>query len=160
MISNEINCRSHHPPISLMLCHRYEWEIYIYINLLPKSLYLLLIHLLLIYSLLIYFYLFLLLLSVQTRGYLDIRDTVQCVEIAIAKPANVGEFRVFNQFTEQFSVRDLAKLVTAAGAKLGLQVTATNVPNPRVEVGRQTQTTNSGREMQEWEWGCYVLVSR
>ena len=88
-------------------------------------------------------------MSVQTRGYLDIRDTVQCVEIAIAQPANVGEFRVFNQFTEQFSVRDLAKLVTAAGAKVGLEVTATNVPNPRVEVGLQTHTRNSGCKMQE-----------
>lgn len=69
----------------------------------------------------------------QTRGYLDIRDTVQCIELAIANPAKLGEFRVFNQFTEQFSVNDLAKLVTKAGAKLGLEVKATNVPNPRVE---------------------------
>ncbi|RLM99119.1 hypothetical protein C2845_PM06G23140 [Panicum miliaceum] len=69
----------------------------------------------------------------QTRGYLDIRDTVQCVELAIANPAKPGEFRVFNQFTEQFSVNDLAKLVTAAGAKLGLDVQTKSVPNPRVE---------------------------
>lgn len=69
----------------------------------------------------------------QTRGYLDIRDTVQCVELAIANPAQPGEFRVFNQFTEQFSVRELAALVTKAGAKLGLNVETTSVPNPRVE---------------------------
>ncbi|XP_078438025.1 sulfoquinovosyldiacylglycerol 1 [Wolffia australiana] len=69
----------------------------------------------------------------QTRGYLDIRDTVQCVELAIANPAKPGEFRVFNQFTEQFSVNDLARLVTSAGAKLGLEVQAISVPNPRVE---------------------------
>ncbi|XP_020182991.1 UDP-sulfoquinovose synthase, chloroplastic [Aegilops tauschii subsp. strangulata] len=69
----------------------------------------------------------------QTRGYLDIRDTVQCVELAIANPAKPGEFRVFNQFTEQFSVNELAKLVTAAGAKLGLDVQTKSVPNPRVE---------------------------
>uniref|UniRef100_A0A0D9WG15 NAD-dependent epimerase/dehydratase domain-containing protein n=1 Tax=Leersia perrieri TaxID=77586 RepID=A0A0D9WG15_9ORYZ len=69
----------------------------------------------------------------QTRGYLDIRDTVQCVELAIANPAKPGEFRVFNQFTEQFSVNELAKLVTAAGAKLGLEVQTKSVPNPRVE---------------------------
>lgn len=69
----------------------------------------------------------------QTRGYLDIRDTVQCVEIAIANPANPGEFRVFNQFTEQFSVNDLAKTVIKAGEKLGLEVRTINVPNPRVE---------------------------
>ncbi|KAJ8635269.1 hypothetical protein MRB53_009536 [Persea americana] len=69
----------------------------------------------------------------QTRGYLDIRDTVQCVELAIANPARPGEFRVFNQFTEQFSVNDLARLVTNAGEKLGLDVRAISVPNPRVE---------------------------
>lgn len=69
----------------------------------------------------------------QTRGYLDIRDTVQCVELAIANPANPGEFRVFNQFTEQFSVNQLAALITKAGAKVGLDVQTINVPNPRVE---------------------------
>lgn len=69
----------------------------------------------------------------QTRGYLDIRDTVQCVELAIANPAQRGEFRVFNQFTEQFSVRDLTALVTKAGEKLGLKVETISVPNPRVE---------------------------
>ncbi|KAG6608375.1 UDP-sulfoquinovose synthase, chloroplastic, partial [Cucurbita argyrosperma subsp. sororia] len=69
----------------------------------------------------------------QTRGYLDIRDTVQCVELAIANPANPGEFRVFNQFTEQFSVNELAALVTKAGQKLGLDVQTISVPNPRVE---------------------------
>ncbi|KAI3968239.1 hypothetical protein MKX01_018542 [Papaver californicum] len=69
----------------------------------------------------------------QTRGYLDIRDTVQCVELAIANPAEPGEFRVFNQFTEQFSVNDLAALVTKAGEKIGLDVSTLSVPNPRVE---------------------------
>ncbi|XP_065849083.1 UDP-sulfoquinovose synthase, chloroplastic [Euphorbia lathyris] len=69
----------------------------------------------------------------QTRGYLDIRDTVQCVELAIAYPANPGEFRVFNQFTEQFSVNELASLVTRAGEKLGIDVKTISVPNPRVE---------------------------
>jgi UDP-sulfoquinovose synthase len=69
----------------------------------------------------------------QTRGYLDIRDTVQCVELAIANPAQRGEFRVFNQFTEQFSVNELAALVTKAGAKLGIEVKTISVPNPRVE---------------------------
>ncbi|CAI9093703.1 OLC1v1029262C1 [Oldenlandia corymbosa var. corymbosa] len=69
----------------------------------------------------------------QTRGYLDIRDTVQCVELAIANPAQRGEFRVFNQFTEQFSVNELAALVTKAGEKLGIEVKTISVPNPRVE---------------------------
>jgi UDP-sulfoquinovose synthase len=49
-------------------------------------------------------------------------------------PAASGEFRVFNQFTEQFSVNDLANLVRDAGKKLGLEVTTRHVPNPRVEL--------------------------
>ncbi|PON56369.1 NAD(P)-binding domain containing protein [Parasponia andersonii] len=69
----------------------------------------------------------------QTRGYLDIRDTVQCVELAIANPGRRGEFRVFNQFTEQFSVNELAALVMKAGNNLGLDVQTISVPNPRVE---------------------------
>ncbi|MBE9189927.1 NAD-dependent epimerase/dehydratase family protein [Gloeocapsopsis crepidinum LEGE 06123] len=69
----------------------------------------------------------------QTRGFLDIRDTVRCVEIAIANPAEAGEFRVFNQFTEQFSVGDLALMVKKAGQSLGLSVDINNIDNPRIE---------------------------
>ena len=69
----------------------------------------------------------------QTRGFLDIRDTVRCIEIACLNPADPGEFRVFNQFTEQFSVLDLACLVQAAGKKLGLTVEINHLPDPRVE---------------------------
>src|SRR5262245_293081 len=50
----------------------------------------------------------------QTRGFLDIRDTVRCIEIACHNPAAKGECRVYNQFTEQFSIMDLARLVEAA----------------------------------------------
>ncbi|MBW4540255.1 MAG: NAD-dependent epimerase/dehydratase family protein [Myxacorys chilensis ATA2-1-KO14] len=69
----------------------------------------------------------------QTRGLLDIRDTVRCVELAIATPANPGEFRVFNQFTEMFSVGDLANMVQKAGSALGVKVDVQNVDNPRIE---------------------------
>ncbi|BAY77015.1 UDP-sulfoquinovose synthase [Nostoc linckia NIES-25] len=69
----------------------------------------------------------------QTRGFLDIRDTVRCVELAIANPAQAGEFRVFNQFTEQFSVGDLALMVKKAGNATGLNVEINNLDNPRVE---------------------------
>ncbi len=69
----------------------------------------------------------------QTRGFLDIRDTVRCVELAIANPAAAGEFRVFNQFTEQFSVGDLALMVKKAGNALGLSVEINHLENPRVE---------------------------
>ena len=69
----------------------------------------------------------------QTRGFLDIRDTVRCVEIACLNPAAPGECRVFNQMTEQFSVLQLAEMVQSAGAKLGLEVKITRLPDPRVE---------------------------
>jgi UDP-sulfoquinovose synthase len=69
----------------------------------------------------------------QTRGFLDIRDTVRCVEIACLNPAAPGECRVFNQFTEQFSVLELARMVQTAGKKLGLTVEVDHIPDPRVE---------------------------
>jgi UDP-sulfoquinovose synthase len=69
----------------------------------------------------------------QTRGYLDIRDTVRCIELACLNPAVAGEFRVFNQFTEQFTVLELAHMVQAAGRKLGLNVRIDHIPDPRVE---------------------------
>ena len=69
----------------------------------------------------------------QTRGFLDIRDTVRCIEIACLNPANPGECRVFNQFTEQFSVLELAEMVQAAAWKLGMRVNVEHHPTPRVE---------------------------
>jgi UDP-sulfoquinovose synthase len=70
----------------------------------------------------------------QTRGFLDIRDTVRCVELAIATPAEPGKFRVFNQFTELFGIGDLAMMVKKAGSTLGLNVEVTHLANPRVEL--------------------------
>ena len=70
----------------------------------------------------------------QTRGFLNIRDTLRCVELAVENPADRGEFRVFNQFTEQFSVGELAELVKAAGEHLGHSVEVQHVENPRVEL--------------------------
>jgi UDP-sulfoquinovose synthase len=69
----------------------------------------------------------------QTRGFLDIRDTVRCIEIACLNPANQGEFRVFNQFTEQFTVLQLAELVQTVGSEMGLKVEIEHLPDPRVE---------------------------
>ena len=69
----------------------------------------------------------------QTRGYLDIRDTVRCIEIACLNPAEKGDLRVFNQFTEQFSVMQLAELVQKAGKEAGLDVEIRPIENPRVE---------------------------
>ncbi|MFN5836040.1 MAG: NAD-dependent epimerase/dehydratase family protein [Pseudanabaena sp.] len=70
----------------------------------------------------------------QTRGFLDIRDTVRCIELAIANPAETGKMRVFNQFTELFSILDLALMVQKAGQTLGIKVEVQNIENPRVEL--------------------------
>ena len=66
----------------------------------------------------------------QTRGMLDIRDTLACVELACTNPAKAGEFRVFNQFTESFSVGQLAQMVvdTYPG-----RVAVEHLDDPRVE---------------------------
>jgi UDP-sulfoquinovose synthase len=66
----------------------------------------------------------------QTRGMLNLIDTVECIRLAAEHPADPGEFRVFNQFTEQMSVNDVATRV--AGAFSG-PCTIEQVPNPRVE---------------------------
>jgi UDP-sulfoquinovose synthase len=70
----------------------------------------------------------------QTRGYLNIRDTIQCVGLAVANPAERGELRVYNQFTEQFSVMELAERVRDAASGLGREVVIEHVPNPRKEM--------------------------
>ncbi len=69
----------------------------------------------------------------QTRGYLNIKDTLNCVRLSIENPAQKGELRIFNQFTETFSVNELAQKVTAAGKKLGLSVKTEHIENPRIE---------------------------
>jgi UDP-sulfoquinovose synthase len=69
----------------------------------------------------------------QTRGYLNIKDTLNCVRLSVENPAEPGELRIFNQFTETFSVNDLADKVEAAGTGLGLSVEIQHVDNPRIE---------------------------
>jgi UDP-sulfoquinovose synthase len=70
----------------------------------------------------------------QVRGYLNIRDTLQCVELAVNNPVEAGDFRVLNQFTETFSVNDLAAHVKKVGDEMGLGVTVKSVENPRREL--------------------------
>ncbi len=70
----------------------------------------------------------------QTRGFLNVRDTLRCVELAVLNPAASGEFRVFNQFTEQFSVMDLAERVRRAARSRGLRISIDHIANPRVEL--------------------------
>lgn len=69
----------------------------------------------------------------QTRGYLNIRDTLQCIRLAAEKPAAKGELRVFNQFTERFTVNELAERVKRVGDAMGLGVRIEPIANPRKE---------------------------
>ena len=70
----------------------------------------------------------------QVRGYLNLKDTLQCVELAANNPPGKGELRIFNQFTETFSVNELADAVKVAGAEVGLDVAVKSIPNPRKEL--------------------------
>jgi UDP-sulfoquinovose synthase len=69
----------------------------------------------------------------QIRGYLNLNDTLQCVELAMKKPAEKGELRILNQFTETFSVNELADKVQKVGDRLGLHVQIEPIDNPRKE---------------------------
>lgn len=69
----------------------------------------------------------------QTRGYLNIKDTLQCVRLSVENPANRGQLRIFNQFTETFSVTELAEMVQLAARQVGIDVGIQNVDNPREE---------------------------
>ena len=68
----------------------------------------------------------------QTRGMIDIRDTAECIRLAVENPAERGEFRVFNQITEWMSVAEIAKTIANLSPR---PVEVENVANPRVEEG-------------------------
>lgn len=69
----------------------------------------------------------------QTRGYLNIKDTMQCVYLAATNPVKQGELKIYNQVTETFSVNDLAGKVQEAGKRLGYSVQINSIQNPRKE---------------------------
>jgi UDP-sulfoquinovose synthase len=69
----------------------------------------------------------------QRRGFLSLRDSVQCLEVTLAHPAAAGEYRVFNQFEETYSVVELAERVQRVGDALGLRVEIRRTENPRIE---------------------------
>jgi UDP-sulfoquinovose synthase len=70
----------------------------------------------------------------QTRGYLDIRDTLQCVRLSLENPPDAGELRIFNQFVETFTVNELAEKVRRVGDKFDLNVQIKSIENPRKEL--------------------------
>jgi len=70
----------------------------------------------------------------QTRGYLNLKDTLQCVDLAMNKPVEHGKLRILNQFTEQFTVNELADKVHRVGNAMGLNVQIKSIENPRKEL--------------------------
>ena len=69
----------------------------------------------------------------QVRGFLNIKDTLQCIELALRTPASRGELRILNQFTELYNVQQLAERVQRVGNAMGLAVRVAHLPNPRKE---------------------------
>jgi len=69
----------------------------------------------------------------QKRGFLPLRDSMQCLTIAINNPPEKGQYRVFNQFEEVYSVTELAEKVKRVGNEIGLNVQISNIENPRIE---------------------------
>ena len=70
----------------------------------------------------------------QTRGYLNLQDTLQCVELAMNNPPDKGKLQILNQFTELFSVNELAEKIQRVGNDNGLNVEVSHIKNPRKEL--------------------------
>lgn len=69
----------------------------------------------------------------QTRGYLNLSDTLQCIELALNSIPERSQLRILNQFTEQFSVNELAEKIKSAAKNFGLKVDIQRLENPRLE---------------------------
>jgi len=69
----------------------------------------------------------------QTRGYLNLIDTLQCVDLVLQNPAASGELRILNQFTEPLTVNEIAERVQNAGRSVDLDVRIEALANPRKE---------------------------
>lgn len=69
----------------------------------------------------------------QTRGYIALQDSIQCMTIALDNPPDEGEYRVFNQFDECYSVNELAEHVVKVAGEEGIEAKIWPIENPRVE---------------------------
>jgi UDP-sulfoquinovose synthase len=69
----------------------------------------------------------------QQRGFLPLKDSIQCLTLAIENAPDKGEYRVFNQFEEVYTIKDLATLVWSVAQEMGYDSLITNIPNPRTE---------------------------
>lgn len=71
----------------------------------------------------------------QRRAFIALRETLRAMEMALERPPERGEYRVINQFTQVFSLVELAELVQVAAADLGLKSRVISLRNPRREAG-------------------------
>jgi UDP-sulfoquinovose synthase len=69
----------------------------------------------------------------QRRGFINIKDTLQCIRLVLENPPAEGELKICNQFVDVFSISELAELVAAAASKLGIVVKPQHLANPRLE---------------------------
>tara|TARA_Y100000768_G_scaffold83130_1_gene59285 strand:- start:464 stop:994 length:531 start_codon:yes stop_codon:yes gene_type:complete len=69
----------------------------------------------------------------QIRGYINVIDTIKCIKIALENIPQKGELKIYNQFTEQFSVLELAKLVKNSLKHINVEVEVKKITNPRIE---------------------------
>lgn len=69
----------------------------------------------------------------QMRGYITLRDAMQCITRLIAAPPDPGQYDVVNQVTDVFSVLQIAQMVATIGREFGLDVEVQRIENPRVE---------------------------
>lgn len=67
------------------------------------------------------------------RAFLPLRDSMRCLCLAVENPPVAGEYRVFNQFAESYTIHELAYLVQAVWRELGADVAVKHYENPRVE---------------------------
>jgi len=70
----------------------------------------------------------------QRRGFLPLRDSMQCLTLAIENPPEAGEYRVFNQFEEAYDITELARKVQRVARGLGIEARIRNLENPRLEL--------------------------
>jgi UDP-sulfoquinovose synthase len=70
----------------------------------------------------------------QKRGFLPLKDSMQCLTLALENPPGPGEYRVFNQFERVYDITELAEIVRRVAARMGLEPTVRNTVNPRTEL--------------------------
>jgi UDP-sulfoquinovose synthase len=81
----------------------------------------------------------------QTRGFLPLCDSIQCINLIIDNPPARGEYRVVNQFDQCYSVEQLALIVQQVGQRVGLDVSIEHVDNPRLEKERHHYNPDRNR---------------